>query len=91
MSLPLAPAHPRPAPAAPRPYAFPRFTRHALVNGLRIVRSGLTPQDRIVLAGGQMSPPGSKVQVKPGQIEPQAAAATPAVSAPVTGEATFAR
>ena len=62
-----------------------------VVDGLRVVRSGLTPQDRVVLAGGQMSPPGSKVQVKPGKIEPQAAAAAPVISAPVTGEATFAR
>lgn len=62
-----------------------------VVDGLRIVRSGLTPQDRVVLAGGQMAPPGTKVQIKPGKIAPQAAAAAPAVSAPVTGEATFAR
>jgi RND family efflux transporter MFP subunit len=62
-----------------------------VVDGLRIVRSGLTPQDRIVLAGAQMSPPGSKVQIKPGKIEPQIVAAPPVVSAPVTGEATFAR
>ncbi|WP_404334509.1 efflux RND transporter periplasmic adaptor subunit [Sphingomonas sp. MMS12-HWE2-04] len=62
-----------------------------VVDGLRVVRSGLTPQDRVVLAGGQMSPPGSKVQVKPGKIAPQALAEAPVVSAPVTGEATFAR
>jgi multidrug efflux pump subunit AcrA (membrane-fusion protein) len=62
-----------------------------VVDGLRVVRSGLTPQDRVVLAGGQMAPPGSKVQIKPGKIEPQVVAAAPAISAPVTGEATFAR
>ncbi|ATY30802.1 efflux RND transporter periplasmic adaptor subunit [Sphingomonas psychrotolerans] len=62
-----------------------------VVDGLRVVRSGLTPQDRVVLAGGLMAPPGSKVQIKPGKIEPQAVAAAPAISAPVTGEATFAR
>jgi RND family efflux transporter MFP subunit len=62
-----------------------------VVDGLRVVRSGLTPQDRVVLAGAQMSPPGSKVQVKPGKIEPNAPTATPTISAPVTGEATFAR
>lgn len=33
----LPPAPPRPAPAPPRPYHFPRFTRHALPNGLRLV------------------------------------------------------
>lgn len=62
-----------------------------VVDGLRVVRSGLTPQDRVVLAGAQMSPPGSKVQVKSGKIAPNAPAATPTISAPVTGEATFAR
>ena len=62
-----------------------------VVDGLRIIRSGLTPQDRVVLAGAQMSPPGSKVQVKPGKIAPNAPTATPTISAPVTGEATFAR
>jgi RND family efflux transporter MFP subunit len=62
-----------------------------VVDGLRIVRAGLTPQDRVVLAGAQVVPPGTKVQVKPGKIAPQAAAAAPVVSAPVTGEATFAR
>jgi len=62
-----------------------------VVDGLRIVRSGLTPQDRVVLAGAQVVPPGGKVQVKPGKIEPQAVATAPVVSAPVTGEATFAR
>jgi multidrug efflux system membrane fusion protein len=62
-----------------------------VVDGLRIVRSGLTPQDRVVLAGGMMSPPGSKVQVKAGKITPNAPATTPTISAPVTGEATFAR
>ncbi|MBC9031079.1 efflux RND transporter periplasmic adaptor subunit [Sphingomonas sp. JC676] len=62
-----------------------------VVDGLRIIRSGLTPQDRVVLAGAQMSPPGSKVQVKSGKIAPVTSAATPTISAPVTGEATFAR
>lgn len=71
---------------APKP-----VTLGPVVDGLRIVRSGLTPQDKVVLAGAMMSPPGSKVQVKPGKIEPTAAPATPTISAPVTGEATFAR
>ncbi|UZK67263.1 efflux RND transporter periplasmic adaptor subunit [Sphingomonas sp. M1-B02] len=62
-----------------------------VLDGLRIIRSGLTAQDRVVIAGGQMAPPGAKVTVKPGRIAPLPAAATPAISAPVTGEATFAR
>lgn len=63
----------------------------SVVDGLRIVRSGLTAQDRVVIAGGQMSMPGSKVQIKIGKIAPGKAEAAPAISAPVTGQATFAR
>lgn len=62
-----------------------------VVDGLRVVRSGLTPQDRVILSGGQMTPPGTKVQAKAGRIAPSAAAAAPQISAPVMGEATFAR
>lgn len=63
----------------------------SVVDGLRIVRSGLTAQDRVVIAGGQMSMPGSKVQIKIGKIAPERPEAAPTVSAPVTGQATFAR
>lgn len=62
-----------------------------VLDGLRIVRSGLTPQDRVILAGAQMVPPGTKVQAKAGRIAPSAAAPAPTISAPVTGGATFAR
>ncbi|MGK6355043.1 efflux RND transporter periplasmic adaptor subunit [Sphingomonas sp. DT-207] len=62
-----------------------------VVNGLRVIRSGLTPQDQVVIAGAMTAPPGAKVQVKPGKIQPLAAPDTPVTSAPVTGEATFAR
>nr|WP_227698791.1 efflux RND transporter periplasmic adaptor subunit [Sphingomonas hengshuiensis] len=62
-----------------------------VVDGLRVVRSGLTPQDRVILAGAAMIPPGTPVQAKAGQIAPTAAAPAPKISAPVTGEATFAR
>lgn len=34
--------HPRPAPGAPRPYHFPRFTRSALGNGMRLVVAPIT-------------------------------------------------
>lgn len=71
---------------APKP-----VTLGPVVDGLRIVRTGLTPQDKVVLAGAMMAPPGTKVQVKPGKIAPNAPVATPTISAPVTGEATFAR
>jgi hypothetical protein len=41
----------------------------SVVDGLRIIRSGLTAQDRVVIAGGQMSMPGSKVQIVYGRPE----------------------
>ncbi len=63
----------------------------AVVDGLRIVRSGLTPEDRVVIAGGQMAMPGTKVQTKIGRITPAKPEQLPTVSAPVTGQATFAR
>lgn len=62
-----------------------------VLDGLRIIRSGLTPQDKVVIAGSQMAMPGAKVQPKPGRIAPVEAAQAPVVTAPVTGEATFAR
>ena len=41
-----------------------------LVDGLRVVRSGLTPADRIVIAGLHRARPGSRVAAEPGRIEP---------------------
>ena len=63
-----------------------------LIDGLRVIRSGLAPTDRVVISGMQMVMPGVKVQISPGKIAPQAsAAAAPAsLSVPLSGEATFA-
>ncbi|NJR78505.1 efflux RND transporter periplasmic adaptor subunit [Sphingomonas corticis] len=61
-----------------------------VVDGLRIVRSGLTRADRVVVSGTQMAMPGAKVQVQPGRITPSRAAAPPTAVA-TAGEATFAR
>lgn len=62
-----------------------------LIDGLRVIRSGLSPADRVVIAGTQMVMPGAKVQVRAGKILPQAVAAAPStVSVPLSGEATFA-
>ncbi|PXA92438.1 efflux transporter periplasmic adaptor subunit [Nostoc sp. 3335mG] len=63
-----------------------------VLGGLRIIRSGLAPSDRVVISGTQMAMPGSKVNVRQGRIQPSGPAAkAPVISAPVTGEATFAR
>jgi RND family efflux transporter MFP subunit len=62
-----------------------------VVDGLRIVRSGLTPSDRVVISGGQLAPPGAKVQARAGRIAPVQAAEAPNIAAPLGGEATLAR
>ncbi len=62
-----------------------------VLDGLRVIRSGVKPQDRVVIAGAMTAPPGVKVNVKQGRIAPTAAEQAPVVSAPVTGRATFAR
>lgn len=61
-----------------------------VVDGLRVIRSGLTTGDRVVIAGGQLVLPGAKVQMRPGKIEPlpTAAAVAPAPT-PLNGEATL--
>ena len=71
---------------APRP-----VTLGPLIDGLRVVRSGLTGGDRVIISGTQMAMPGTKVQVRSGKIVPQAIAAAPdSVPVPLSGEATFA-
>jgi multidrug efflux system membrane fusion protein len=62
-----------------------------VLDGLRIIRSGLTPQDRVVISGTQMAFPGTKVQAQAGKIAPVVVAKPKSISVPVTGEATFAR
>jgi RND family efflux transporter MFP subunit len=62
----------------------------ALVGGLRVIRSGLTPQDRVVIAGAQLAAPGTKVQVRAGQVQPERTAQTPEIGAPPPTQATFA-
>ena len=63
-----------------------------LVDGLRVIRSGLTSADRVVISGAQLAMPGTKVQVRAGRIAPSQAAAAGSPVAPVSfsGEATFA-
>ena len=61
-----------------------------VIDGLRVVRSGLAPTDRIVITGTQLAAPGSKVQTKAGKIAPTVAEAAPPSTA-LIGDATFAR
>ena len=50
--------------------------RGNLVDGLRVIRSGLAPTDRVVVTGMQRARPGLKVAPKPGRIEQFPAGAT---------------
>ncbi len=63
-----------------------------VVDGLRVIRGGLAPSDRVVIVGTQMAQPGTKVQTIAGKIAPVApAAAPPELSAPPAGQATLAQ
>ena len=61
-----------------------------LVEGLRVVRSGLSTSDQVIIAGNQSAMPGSKVQTRKGSIAPLAVAPAPPPSSVPSGEATFA-
>lgn len=65
-------------------------TAGPLVDGLRVVRSGLTAQDRVVIAGTQLALPGSKVQVRFGKVQPIRAAAASPINVPAAAQATLA-
>jgi RND family efflux transporter MFP subunit len=61
-----------------------------VIDGLRIVRSGLSAGDRVIIGGTQVATPGGKVTTKPGSIAP--VVVPPQVDAPSAGgEATFAQ
>ena len=62
-----------------------------VIDGLRIVRSGIGPNDRVIIQGTQMAMPGATVAPKPGRIAVTTGAAAPASVQPISGEATLAR
>ncbi|MEJ5978589.1 efflux RND transporter periplasmic adaptor subunit [Novosphingobium sp. PS1R-30] len=59
----------------------------ALADGLRVIRSGLQPTERVVISGTQFAQPGAKVKPVAGQIAPTKAVAAPP-SAPAASQAT---
>ena len=61
-----------------------------VLDGLRVIRSGLSTDDQVVIAGGQLAMPGAKVKVRRGVVQPTAVPAAEAQQTPLTGEATFA-
>jgi len=62
-----------------------------VLDGLRVVRSGISPTDRVIISGTQMAFPGTKVQAQEGQIAPVDDPAAPLTTMTLAGEATFAR
>jgi RND family efflux transporter MFP subunit len=62
------------------------------VDGLRVIRSGLTPADQVVINGYQFARPGTKAVTKAGKIAADAPDKTPAgPNEPVSAQATFAK
>ncbi|MBO9725378.1 MAG: efflux RND transporter periplasmic adaptor subunit [Novosphingobium sp.] len=63
-----------------------------LVDGLRVIRSGLAPTDRVVISNYQAAITGAKVNIRRGQIavDPKAAHAAAGPSSPVAAQATLA-
>lgn len=62
-----------------------------VINGLRVVRTGLTPDDRVIINGQQRARPGQKVTAQNGEIKPSEATANPAptTAASTASTATF--
>lgn len=62
-----------------------------LANGLRVVRNGLTPDDRVIVNGIQRARPGQKVTAQNGTIKAvEQKHEAPTTTAPVASTATFA-
>ena len=60
-----------------------------IVDGLRVIRGGINPADRVIIDGVQHARPGKPVTPKAGQIVPTPAVPAPPV-APAAASATFA-
>jgi RND family efflux transporter MFP subunit len=61
------------------------------VDGLRVIRAGLAPRDRVVITGYQFARPGEKAATKPGRIAAAAEKTVASASEPLSAQATFAR
>jgi len=61
----------------------------ALVDGLRVIRSGLMPQDRVVISGVQLVQPGQQVLTRPGSFSPVPQTHSETVMAPQARMATI--
>ncbi len=65
-------------------------TAGPLVEGLRVVRGGIGPKDRVIIAGTQLAQPGGKVQVRVGRVQPVRVQAPQQALAPAAAQATLA-
>jgi RND family efflux transporter MFP subunit len=65
-------------------------TAGPLVDGLRVVRGGIGPKDRVIIAGTQLAQPGGKVQVRVGRVQPVRVQAPQQALAPAAAQATLA-
>ena len=63
----------------------------AVIDGLRVIRSGLTLNDRVVISGLQRAKPGQKVTAAAGQVVAQPGASAQTDLGPPPGSATFAQ
>jgi RND family efflux transporter MFP subunit len=70
----------------PRP-----VTLGAVVDGLRVVRAGLSPSDRVVIEGAQGAAFGGKIIPHPGRIDPDPASDSRIAATPTAAQATLAR
>ncbi|KKW91487.1 efflux RND transporter periplasmic adaptor subunit [Sphingobium chungbukense] len=62
-----------------------------VVDGLRIIRAGLAPGDRVIVSNIQAAMPGAKVATRPAAIKAAPAPVAPAdAAAPIAAQATFA-
>ena len=61
------------------------------VDGLRVIRSGLTPTDQVVITGYQFARPGTKAVTKAGKIAATTQKQASAAVEPVSAQATFTR
>ncbi|MDB5712688.1 MAG: efflux transporter periplasmic adaptor subunit [Sphingomonadales bacterium] len=64
-------------------------TTGPVVDGLRVIRSGLNPNDRIVIGGIQFAAPGSQVNTRTGKYSTDASSAATGPTAPTAGEGTL--
>lgn len=61
----------------------------ALFDGLRVIRAGLEPGERVVISGSQLVQPGQRVQVRQGSVTPQPRVADQTVATPQARTATM--